>query len=296
MVGDPTLERRPVLLVHALEHRGDPVGALLGERDAQLREALEHSPEDELPERAPGPPHELHLGDPHRVGPVALPRRAAGVEGDRQVLLDARGPERIEERVVVAEEVPVAGRQHDAGEAGLAHPPHLADRGLDVVGLHDGDAGPAAREPAAEVGQPAVEGAGAGEAELGRRCPGTGTRRPTAARCCSGSRRRAPRRRCPRLRARRCARRSRRHRARRRARSRPGRDRCRPSPRRTARGRARRRPSGPSGGCARRATPPGRARTVRTPRGTPGRRRRGTRRREDRRDRRRRSVRGARTW
>ena len=70
-----------------------------------------------------------------------------------------------------------------------------------------------ARRPgqlAAEVGQPAVEDPGTGLAQLRGGVREREARRPMAVRCCSGSRRRAPRRRCPRPRARRCGRRSRR--------------------------------------------------------------------------------------
>ena len=166
--------------VEARQQDGHPRTAELGHHEAQAGEALEDAREDELHQRALGV--EGRLGDVeqhrHRVRPV-LGVAGAAVHGDGDPELLAQRPHGVVAGVVERRH-PVdvgrqVGQQDAAAQAVLVDPADLGQGVVDVVEEDLADAGPALGVLGAEVDEPAVVGAQAGEAVLvvlGARRPG----------------------------------------------------------------------------------------------------------------------------
>ena len=184
VLGRRELEHGPALraqvavegAVEVTEGAGDPVGEQLRERELEAGMAVEHTGPHEPPQ-VPGAEEE-RLGEGEKdVGDV--PERvvlgrdrvdAVGVE--RHVVLLAHRPQRLVDLVVQAR-VLARGRHAREGDppaqAVLGGPFDLLHGRVDVLDLDLSDAEEAVRIGGAEVGQPAVVDAGAGDPLLDRR-------------------------------------------------------------------------------------------------------------------------------
>ena len=156
-------ERHPVVtptqrLIDVRDRRDQEEQLRLDERRSKVGEAIEHTAQDQLPQRPVGVEGVLD-GERHDRGE---PRRAvagksgSAVRADRQVDVLDGSPDGVEHRV---EEVGAAGVErghHDPAEAVLLRPVDVLDRLLDVVEGHDGLARAAPGRLGAEVGEPTV--------------------------------------------------------------------------------------------------------------------------------------------
>jgi hypothetical protein len=132
--------------------------------------AFHHAREDEVPQRAVGPPGDLEQehGLGRRVVAV-VGRRAAAVVVDRQADRLARRPDGLVVGCVERGHTRTgwrAGQQHATGEPVVGGPFDLGDRALDVVQHDLADAGAPTGRVGAEVGQPPVVGPKAGPASV----------------------------------------------------------------------------------------------------------------------------------
>ena len=130
-------------LVHRLHQPRHPADAGLDGGEAQGREALEHARGAEVRHRLDGRRQRVRNVVHDRAAVAARGARiAAGrdMEGDRQVGVGDRRPQRIEMRQVVVHVVAVMraphrlARQGQALEAEPGQPMHLGDRAFEVCG------------------------------------------------------------------------------------------------------------------------------------------------------------------
>ena len=145
-----------------------PPGAVLGDGELQAGVAVEDAAPQQHPQRPGRPPPGLGGVDRHhaRAGQDVL-GRAARVHVDDEAELLGRRPDRLVDRVVVRRLVAPEGGDHHRPQAGVGHPVHLGHGGVDVVeDRHGGHAAAALRAGRAQLGQPAVVGAGAGHDQL----------------------------------------------------------------------------------------------------------------------------------
>ncbi len=152
------------LLVHAGDDVGHPPGAVLGDRVLQAGVALEDAAEQQHPERPGRPPPGLGRVDRHEAPAQRVVGRAGARVGvEDQAGLLARRPHRLVRLVDVGGGVEPAGGDHHAAQAPLGGGVHLGHRVVDAGGHgHHGHADAAVGVGGAEVGEPAVVGAGAG--------------------------------------------------------------------------------------------------------------------------------------
>ena len=146
--------------VEAAEVGGDPCASRLGEHELQLREALEHRTEHEVPQTALE--EQVRLARPHGDGRRPRLRRLGRSDRDRMAVhrhadLAARRPERIEGAFVQVDEVAhVIRRDQHAGQSRRLGPTHLGDGVVEVAQEHLRHPGTPPRQLGAEVDQPTV--------------------------------------------------------------------------------------------------------------------------------------------